>query len=366
MCDQDSLEKARRFLGIYERESGFFDAENNIESGREVYYFYKGYYYLKTYRNDSAEFFFRKELAMGKDFNNQNAGALGLALLYQQIHKPDSAAKYALYSYVMNDSVYAHEATAAVAKMKSMYEYTRFEHEAQQEKERADREHVKTVLVFVVAFIVVSIVLFLLWLQRKRHRTAYQHAIRNLSEAQNTILRLRSHEATLNHTIEQYNKEQVETEELKSELAILKSAIKEREEEIERQKTILSKFHHKELLTKETVDQVINQSDIYKHLRIIANQGQRLTDEDWNQLMQLVISHLPGFFNLISSKERGLTRLEYQICILDRLDIEPSRMRYLLGISESYVSRMRGGLHTKIFGSAASGKEFSRTIKTIC
>ena len=366
LCDQDSLIKARRFLDIYERESGFFDEDHNVECGREVYYYTKGYYYLKTCQYDSAEYFFRKELALGKDFNNQNAGSHGLALLYQQIHQPDSAAKYALYSYEMNDSVYDHEATAEVTRMKSLYDYTRYEHEAQLEKERADRERAMTVIVLIVSLLAVAVGIYLFWLQRKRHRAAYQRIIKNLGEAQNTILHLRSHETMLNSAIEQYTEEHIETEELKLEMTNLKAAIKEREEEIEKQKTILERFQQKEKLTKETVDQKINQSATYKHLRIIANQGQRLTDEDWSQLMQLVISTMPGFYRLISSKERELSRLEYMVCILDRLDIEPRRMQYLLGISESYVSRMRGGLHMKIFGSEASGKEFSSRLKTIC
>ena len=148
-------------------------------------------------------------------------------------------------------------------------------------------------------------------------------------------------------------------------MAILRMSILNREEEIERQKAIVADFQQKEQQTKKSVEQLINESNTYKHLRTIANQGRRLTDEDWNQLMQLVITLLPGFYNLISSKERKLSQLEYQICILDRLDIEPSRMQHLLGISESYVSRIRGGLHKKIFGSDATGKEFSRVISTI-
>ena len=366
LCDQDYFLKAKCFLGTYERESGHFDAENNIEAGREVYYFFKGYYYLKTCQYDSAEYFFRKELTTGKDFNNQNAGSRGLALLFQQTHKPDSAAKYALYSYEMNDSVYAHKATEEVAKTKALYDYTRYKHEALQEKERADRERTKTIVILVLAFIVVSIIVILFWLLRKRHRAAYRRAINKLGEAQNTILRLREHEAILNSVIERQTEEHKATEELKSEMTILRASIKEREAEIEKQKTILDRFQQKEILTKENVDQKINQSEIYKHLRIIANQGQRLTDEEWSRLMQLVISQLPGFYHLMSSKERDLTRLEYQICILDRLGIEPSRMRYLLGISESYVSRMRGGLHKKIFDLPASGKEFSLAIRTVC
>jgi len=365
LVDKCDFSKARQFQETYERESGFFDEAHNIEAGREVYYFYKGYYYLKTCRYDSAEYFFRKELATGKDLNNQNAGSYGLALLFQQTHKPDSAAKYALYSYAMNDSVYDEEATTEVARMKSLYDYTRYEHEAQKEKQRADHERRKTIMVVVIALLVVFIGVYIFWLQRKHHRATYRRAVKKLGEAQNTILRLRSHEAVLNTTIKRYSEKQDETEELKSELANLKSSIKDYEEEIERQKSIVEAFQRKQMLTKETIDQKINQSEIYKHLRTIANQGKHMTDEDWSNLMQLVISLLPGFYRLISSKERVLSRLEYQICVLERLGIEPRRMHYLLGCSESYVSIIRGGLHKKIFDSEASRKDFSSALSTI-
>ena len=365
LIDKGEFELAYQHMKIYENESGFFDKNHEIASGREVYYYSKGYYFLKTDQHDSAEYYFRKELSKGLDFNNQNAGAYGLALLYQQKHQPDSAVKYALYSYAMNDSLISQEKTTEVARVKSLYDYRRYEQQAQQEKDRADRERAKTITVFVLATIVFSIVVVIIWIQRKRHRATYRKAIRKLSEAQNTILQLRSHEAILRSAIEKYAEEHVEAEELKSEMAILRMSILNREEEIERQKAIVADFQQKEQQTKKSVEQLINESNTYKHLRTIANQGRRLTDEDWNQLMQLVITLLPGFYNLISSKERKLSQLEYQICILDRLDIEPSRMQHLLGISESYVSRIRGGLHKKIFGSDATGKEFSRVISTI-
>ena len=366
LLDCGEITKAKEYMDLFEHESGLFDENNNIEPGREVYYYTKGYYYLKTSQYDSAEYFFRKELITGKDFNNQNAGSRGLALLFQKIHKPDSAAKYALYSYEMNDSVYAHKVTEEVAKTKTLYDYTRYEHYAQQEKERADRERSKTIFVVFLALIVISVIVTLFWMMRKRHRAAYRRAVRNLGEAQNTILHLREHEAMLKSAIEKYAEEHIESEELIVEMANLKSSIQEYEEEIKRQKSILDRYHQKEILTKENVDQKINQSDIYKHLRIIANQGKHLTDEDWKQLMQLVFGLLPGFYQLLSSKERELSRLDYQICILDRLGIEPRRMQYLLGISESYVSRKRSDLHMKLFGSAASGKEFSLAIRNIC
>ena len=56
----------------------------NIQKGREIYYRIKGLYFLHTNVLDSAEYYFRKELSDGKDFDNQHSGALGLSELYQK------------------------------------------------------------------------------------------------------------------------------------------------------------------------------------------------------------------------------------------------------------------------------------------
>ncbi|MFS6554295.1 hypothetical protein VPJ68_02105, partial [Parabacteroides distasonis] len=92
LLDKGDITKAKKYINIYDTESGFFDANGNIEYGREVYYYSKGRYYLAVNQYDSAEYYFRKELRDGKDFNNQNMGAHGLAQLFQQTNRPDSAA----------------------------------------------------------------------------------------------------------------------------------------------------------------------------------------------------------------------------------------------------------------------------------
>ena len=109
----------------YEQNSGFFDQHNNIESGREIYYYAKGLYLLNISQQDSAEYYFRKELQTGKDFNNQSAAARGLALLYKEKDCPDSVGKYALYYAEMNDSVYTQSVTEEVERVKGLYDYSR-------------------------------------------------------------------------------------------------------------------------------------------------------------------------------------------------------------------------------------------------
>ena len=203
LCDQDSLIKAKRFLDIYERESGFFDENHNIAPGREVYYYTKGYYYLKTCQYDSAEYFFRKELATGKDFNNQNAGACGLAQLFQQIHKPDSAAKYALYSYAMNDSVYAHKATNEVAKTKALYDYNRYERIANEKTLKAERFKFSLIMVCALAVILLLLVV-LIYIRHQNEKRRLEDRIRLL---RGYAINEQLHDAPIAHQFRQLLKE---------------------------------------------------------------------------------------------------------------------------------------------------------------
>ena len=92
---------------------------------------------------DSAEYYFRKELRDGKDFDNQHSGALGLSELYQKLHQSDSVAKYSLYAYSMLDSVYIQRATKEVERIQALHDYTRHQNIAIQEKEKASAEKAK-------------------------------------------------------------------------------------------------------------------------------------------------------------------------------------------------------------------------------
>ena len=109
LIEKGDLDSAIVFLHDYEMNSGYFNSVGDIVDGREIYYYWRGTYHLRKRQLDSAEYYLRKELKEGNDFNNQNAGSLGLAHLFQQRNMPDSAAKYYAYSYAMNDSVFAHK-----------------------------------------------------------------------------------------------------------------------------------------------------------------------------------------------------------------------------------------------------------------
>ena len=365
-------ENAKRQMDIYEKQSGYFNGNGDIEAGREVFYNFKGRYFLALCQYDSAEHYFRKELRLGHDFNNQNMGSKGLARLFQATHRSDSATKYALYSYAMNDSVYTHMATVEVVKMEALYDYTCYQKQVQQEKEETRKEKIKSLFTLIIASAIVALAIFLYIYKRHEQPKEYDGIVENLEKANDEILHFRSHESALNHVIEEKSKkldsqkeELLQLADLKTEKEQLDKKISEHEIEIERLKAELEKYQKRESLTKDSVDKELNQSKVFSRLKITANQGRRITDEEWHEVMQLIIRLMPGFYNLISAKERNLRHLEYQICVFERLGIEPSRIGLMLGVSESYISKLRSNLHLKVFGSEGSRADFNREILLI-
>ena len=333
---QKDTAKARRYIIIYEQESGYFDVNGNIEEGREAYYFSKGNLYLTTHQLDSAEICFRKELR-NKSFMNQNMAAYGLSQVFLQRHQNDSAAKYALYSYSMNDSVYAHMATEEVEQTKGMYSYATHQREAQLEKERADEERARfRFLLYIIICAIVASGLFVRMLmnRRKAEQRKYMEDIYRLERAQTDLLLLRSFDE------ENHEKQMKEMEELVSKLK------KE------------MKWHHEQ---KERLED----SDVYKSLHGKANAGNLLTREDWHSIHSLVIEMIPDYYKFVSSKQFALNEKEYQTCILLRLGVSLNSAAYMQGVTPAYISKICKAMMVKFFSEEGNGKKFREMLLNI-
>jgi len=365
--------KARRYMNIYEKESGYFDAKGEIEHGREVYYYTKGLYYLSIAQFDSAEFFFRKELATGKDLNNQNAGAYGLALLFQQTHMPDSAAKYALYSYAMNDSVYDHEATAEVARMKSLYDYTRHEHEAQQSRILAVSAQLRFVITAVIAVLILTLAVLIAYryrkVQKKRQeeKRHYQQLLDSYRRTENELSELRTHQTQFSRiaierqeALAHQQQTTKELERLRQSEQTLTELISHKEQELSRLDAELAHYRRKaELMTEASSDEerLLREFPFYQSLLHMTDQGHSLTANDWKAIRKFLHEHLPQFCQFMSDNNRDLTNYEYQMCMLVRLHLKPKSIANALGVDGSYVTRVRRSMVKKLFGVDVSSKE---------
>ena len=333
LIDKGEYAKTRQYMNIYESESGLFDENGNINKGREVYYYLKGLLCLKEQKLDSAEYWFRKELSEGADKYNQNGGAHGLSMVFEQKQKLDSVAKYSLYAYAMSDSLYAQRATKDVERIQAMYDYSRHQKEAQVEREKAVNEKDKRQRIVALLFLVIlvsAIVFYKMNADRKKKQEQYLHNIEQLEQTQYEVLLLRAHE-------DEYKELIAEKEKLlegqKADMAVMRDHLK----------------HHRA-----HTDQVIEESAIYQKM-LKKQYGQKLSNEDLRECHKLVIGYLPELNNLLASKQYKLSHSDYNVCMLLRLGFKSKEISNMLDVSQGRVSQICTKALWEIFGEDEGG-----------
>ena len=342
LVDNGELSLAKQYIDRYENESGYFDDNHNIEKGKEAYYYAKGYYYMAINKLDSAEYCYRKELNEGRDFNNQNAGSKGLAQLFQQKHIGDSAAKYALYSYEMNDSVYAHMATKEVEQMQGMYNYSRNQEIARNEKERADNAHtiIQLICVFSFFFMMIAFVIVReVYKKRKEERLEFKNKVSLLAKTQADVIKLRSYGSELSQMLADKERE----------TACLATEIDKYKERIGQQNN--------------SADALLENSEVYMLLKRSADKALILSDDDWHQTFMMIIEILPNFNKLISSKRSELNDNEFKTCILIRLHFTSKDVSNMLGVTQPYITKVCRSLMQKLFNEQGKSRDLSKKLK---
>ncbi len=322
------LENARRCMKTYEEKSGYFDSLGNIEKGREAYYHIKGCYYSAIGEQDSAELYYRKELQNGRDYNNQNMAARSLSLLFKIQNKTDSAAKYGLYSYQMVDSVYMRMSTRTVARIQAMHDYSRYQHNAQRERERANQERGKVRLllgVVVLSFFVLAYVFHRIRLFRQKTYKAFKAKVVELEQVQSDVLKLRSNEENLHNLI------------------------CEKESKMNQLNNEISSLRNNKMSSEKETEQRLQKSPVYHMLHKKANQGELLGEEDWSQLNRLIIETLPGFYQYVMSEQYKIGINEYRTLLLLRLHVNPKPISYLLGCTPQNVTKISKTVLSKLF-----------------
>ena len=344
LIHRKDFNKTSKYLQIYESESGYFDSLRNIQRGREIYYWIKGLYYLHTNKLDSAEYYFRKELRDGKDYNNQNAGALGLAEVYKGIHLYDSASKYSLYAYSMNDSLIGKRTAKDVERIQAMYDYTRHQEIAHQEQEKANQRSIVIwicVGIIIVGCLITIIVIRELLRKKKEAEQKYLQSQSTIEQAHSDIAKLRKNEDA--------NRE----------------LISEKEQIIREQETIMKSLLRRDSNSQSLADRKLIDTNIYKRFEQLSTKGQQPTQEEWEHIEQQIFLCFPGFKEFISKNEYLLNNKEYKTCLLIRIGIKPTNIGSMLGVASSYITELRTKLLQKLFGMSGSSKSFDKLLKAI-
>ncbi len=365
-------DKASDAVKEYEENSGLFDADGNIAEGREAYYSAKGYYYLAVKNYTQAEYFFRKELKEGRDYNNQNMGSKGLALLFLKTSRPDSAAKYALYSYDMNDSVFAQMVTQDVENAHELYNYTRHLNLAKKERARAENARAKMKFLSSALLIIVAMVAAVFYWSLRKKRMAekrHQEMISQLVKEQSEVLRLRSYSDSLEVIINQKNSDisqkKLELEEFLQKKAVLDNQLEEKEEKIRILQEEVKRKNTKKSESKPIIKNQLFENSSYNMLMKKATVGKTLSDEEWAEVERLVLDVMPAFNEFIMQRKHALNDIQYHTCILLRFDISQAAIGSMMNVSAPYISQVCKSILKKLFDAEGTGSELQKRLREI-
>ncbi len=331
LIEKGDIARARLFCNLYETKSGLFDENDNIVSGREIYYYAKGCLLLAIHQLDSAEYIFRKELQYGKDLNNQIAACKGLQKVFEQKRIPDSIAKYANLGYVLNDSAYSSSEMQNIQKMQASYNYN---HQKQLAEEKANdaRNAYIAIGVIMVLFLFIAVIA---WLWFRHHRielqlkeALYQQTQNLLEQAQSDLMELQEKNESASDLISTKSRE---ISDLQSQIA-----------QYQRRQSIKDHANLEDLLDNAPI--TIELAELLK-----ANPVQSATQGQLRELRKLINEQIPDFYDTLNAKS-PLRPIEYEVCLLVRCHFKPAEICKLMDREDGYISNLRKGILLKVYG----------------
>ena len=357
--EKGNYKKAKQRMDFHEKSSGFFDG-GEIEKGREVYYYFKGLYYIGVNNKDSADYYFRKCLRFKKDPNMAVAGYHGLSLLYQKIGKADSTAKYAMLAYNANDSSYQAEAAEALLRQQAQYNYSKHQETALASAEQAASLQRWLFGAFVTLVILVCSTL-LIYVRKKRMVQKKMTMMQERYETEKTLLQREMEE--MNALLEERQSL------LESKDDLLERKKKELNFEIEKREVSIAELQERvagferdmnvrDIAVLEDEIQNAPLKDDFSYFLI--NVSEHPSTKKWEELSKFAKSKLPKLYVML--RKNKVTEREFRICILTRLMFKPGDIAVIVGCRFPEVSLTRSRLLKKIYGIDGKSSDFDKRI----
>ena len=347
--DRGEYENADAMMRIFEKESGLFDEQGNIQRKRETYYYHKGRYYAGIGQVDSAEIQFRRLLKFDSTIINAYRGLL---MLYHQKQNADSIYKYSiLYEGALVDYLKETKSTAIVQTI-GMYDYSRQERLAS-DALRNSRTTLAVALIVGVLFVFAASCAFMYYLTRKHAAeqerqkllSSYNQTKQKLEETRKDITVLRNASTKLQSLNKLLIEKEQRVERLENEMTFLVSQLDG------------SAFYN---LASDKAKSDVIQLFHNKARPIVVKEGARsiveaplASEKEWNMLAEMMRIHYPEFHAFITEKNHFTTQ-KYRICILSRLNFDVCEMATLLQTSPTTISNARRLISMKLFKLSSS------------
>lgn len=340
---RNNIDKAKKAFEAYNRAN--FVGNQNYEDSYAFLLYEKGLFFLQTNQLDSAYCKLNESLKFSKSFSNKAIITKTLAQYYLKSNNPILAAKYAMKSTEYNDSDLVRVRKTQLHQLQAMYDYSRNKRLAMVAEQKSEKRIMVIYVVILCGIILfcLSIFIYKLQMNKKNHRISLIQQLYN-----DSLLKLQSNQRELQR-VKDLN--ELEVIQQKEEVIMnLKNTIKD----------IREKFSGS-LLT--DTDIILQNSAIFRKIQFITlHPKEKLSNEDWIELSDLIEQLIPSFPQMLKNR---LTEKEYHICLLIRLHISPSSISNLVGLSNSGVSLSRKRMLEKVCGKDGTAKDFDKFILSL-
>lgn len=334
--ERGELDEAKHAMDIFEKESGLFDKYGNITEGREHYYYTKGFYELAVNRLDSAEYNFRKAIKYGY----LSDGYKGLLSIYREKQNIDSVNYFSRQYEAAQDSLHNKMQTNAIHQMSALYNYSRSQKVAEQEREKAqDRLYLLSIISFATIILLMAVIV-VAWLYRKNQK--------------GKKARIAELEETLNSARLQRNT-------ILEELRILKEkdyesiiAIKEKQEQelTKRIEILEAENKNTDAINRiDHLDDFLDSAIAQQFVKKATDKSERIkpTESEWNLLTSQFSKDIPVTYKSFG-QGKPLSQLEQRICILLILDIPEKVISLMTDSYASTISNAKARANEKLYG----------------
>jgi uncharacterized coiled-coil protein SlyX len=362
------LEKAKKYMDIYENHSGDFLPNRMVKPGNEGYYNTKGTYYLELGKLDSALYFFRKLRDERMTVEGQYNAAWGMAQTYERHNSQDSLAKYSLKTLILYDSIYNLKAAENLQNLQAMYNYANHRKVAQRkaleakEAQLSRRNWIIGALSALSATFLLTLLAFWLRGQVRHKQQKLQEASKEneilhakVKEKATTIEELNSYVAErteiINSLNEQLNKNSINIEEYHKQaetIQILNKKIENFERDI---------LHR---IDAQKINQLSDNKAIITIRELLDTRRCCPTENEWLALYDIAEKYFPTLCSIKANPK--ISSIEYQICVLTKLLFEVNEIVFLTGKSNSFITAKRKRMLPKLFNCTGSAKDFDNRI----
>lgn len=281
----------------------------------------------------------------------------GLATIAAHKHQSDDYLYYYELYKACSDSIHRADATESVSRMNAMYNYQLREKENIRLQKQLERhQQLLQRIAFVVSVILLLLIIYYQYSRRKRMR--HRHNKERLQELQ--AEKYRQSEAFIQANKEEIIHLQQQLEEANQENHELVERLERQKEQLENA-NLVAEIKRGE---KKQADSAIKDSAVMKRLQQMVSQGNHVREKEVKEIEKLLDAVYPDFRQHLSQLG-NMNPLEYQVCLLLKMELPPSSIATLVLRDKSTVSLIRRRLLKKVTGRDGAPTDWDSIILSL-